>query len=141
MKRCLFLLILTVLMVPFFAFSEEKTIIGEVIDVSCYAAAGAKGMEHKACAIECLKVGEPAGILEESTGKIYLVITEDHKTRPQDKVLPYVAQTVEVKGNVSERSGVSVIDIKEIKEAKMEKMQMKEKGMGEKPMEEQGSGY
>ncbi|MFA5008482.1 MAG: hypothetical protein WC546_04610 [Candidatus Omnitrophota bacterium] len=115
----------------FSAFSEEKTITGEVIDVSCYVVAGAKGMEHKDCGIACLKVGEPAGILEEATGKVYLVITEDHKTRPQDKVLPCVAKMVEVKGNVSERSGIGVIDIKEIKEIETNKMPMKGKGMEE----------
>jgi len=135
MKKGLVLFLLASLMTPFFVFSEEKTITGEVIDISCYVTAGAKGMEHKDCAIACLKAGEPAGILDESTGKVYLVITEDHKTQPQEKVLPYVAQTVEVKGNVSERSGVSVIDIKEIKEIK------KGKDMEEKAPEEQGAMY
>lgn len=116
MKKWLLLFIAMVLASPFFAFSEEKTITGEVIDVSCYVIAGAKGMEHKQCAIDCLKSGAPAGILEESTGKVYIVIVEDHKTNPAEKVLPFVAKMVEVKGNVNERSGVSVIDIKEIKE-------------------------
>ncbi|MDD4954861.1 MAG: hypothetical protein PHP17_02340 [Candidatus Omnitrophica bacterium] len=134
MRRCLILVILAVLMVPFLAFSEEKTITGEVVDLSCYVTAGAKGMDHKECALACIKTGEPAGILEESTGKVYIVITEDHKTRPQDKILPYVAQTVEVKGNVSERGGLNVIDIKEIKEmkapAKGKDMEMPTSGAG-----------
>lgn len=129
MKKCLFLFILIVLMIPFFVFSEEKTITGEVIDVSCYVASGAKGMEHKDCAVTCLKAGEPAGILDEATGKVYLVITEDHKTKPQDVVMPYVAKMVEAKGNASERSGLNVIDIKEIKEMQMKDMPMEEKGM------------
>lgn len=100
------------------AWAEEvKTIKGEVIDISCYVPADAKGEGHKACALACLKAGEPAGILEDGTGKIYLVITGDHATNPSAKVLPFVAKTVEVTGSVSEKAGVSVIDIKDIKEA------------------------
>ncbi len=128
MKKWFFLFVLGVLCAPFFAFSEEKTIIGEVIDVSCYVAQGAKGMEHKQCAIACLTAGEPAGILEDKTGKIYLVVTEDHKTNPRDKVMPFVAKMVEVTGDVNERSGVSTIDIKDIREKTMNEMPMNEGG-------------
>ena len=95
---------------------EEKTIKGEVIDVSCYVSAGAKGMDHKTCALACLQAGEPAGILEDGTGKVYVVITEDHKTNPSQKMIPYVAKTVEATGVVNERGGVSTIDITNIKE-------------------------
>jgi hypothetical protein len=116
-------LILTAYMV---AFSQEaKTIKGEVIDVSCYVAAGAKGMDHRTCAIDCLKAGEPAGILEEGTNKVYLVVTEDHATNPATKVLPFVAKMVEATGTVSERGGLSTIDIKEIKEIQSQSMDMK----------------
>lgn len=128
MKKLLFLFIVMALVGPFWAFSEEKIITGEVIDVSCYVIAGAKGMEHKQCAIDCLKAGAPAGILEESTGKVYIVIVEDHKTDPAEKVLPFVAKMVEVKGNVNERSGVSVIDVKEIKEKVMDDMPIEDEG-------------
>ncbi len=95
---------------------EQKTITGEVIDVSCYVAAGARGADHATCALACLKVGEPAGILEEGTGKVYLVVTSDHATNPSTKVLPFVAKTVEASGTVAERAGLATIDIKDIKE-------------------------
>jgi len=100
--------------------AETKKITGEVVDVSCYVAEGAKGEGHKACAIACVKAGEPAGILEENTGKVYVVVTGDH-SNPAKKIKPYVAKMVEVTGTVNERGGISTIDIKEIKEIKSEK--------------------
>lgn len=111
-----FILIMVLVLISFgLAFSEEvKTIKGEVVDLSCYIAEGEKGDTHKDCAIACIKAGEPAGILEEKTGKVYLVVTDDH-SNPAPKVLPYVAKIVEVTGTVSERGGVTAIAIKDIK--------------------------
>lgn len=106
---------------------EVKTIKGEVVDISCYVPAGAKGEDHKTCAIACLKAGEPAGIVEEGTGRIYVVVTGDHSTNPADKIMPFVAKMVEVTGSVNERSGLSVIDIKSIKEISSSSMDMPEK--------------
>ena len=112
-----YFILITVLVLASFraAFAEEaKTIKGEVVDLSCYIPEGEKGDTHKDCAITCIKVGEPSGILEEKTGKIYVVVTDDH-TSPGLKVLPYVAKTVEATGIVSERGGVATIAIKTIK--------------------------
>jgi hypothetical protein len=110
---------------------KSSTIKGEVIDISCYLAAGAKGMEHKDCATTCMKAGQPAGILETGTGNIYLAVTSDHMSNPAMKLLPFVAKEVEVTGAVSEKNGMRTIDIKEIKEtAAME--------MPAAPMEQKG---
>jgi hypothetical protein len=97
---------------------EMKTLRGEVIDISCYVAEGARGESHKACAIACIQAGQPAGILEEGTGKVYVAAKEeDHAKNPGAELLPYVGKMVEVKGDVHERGGISTIDIKDIKEA------------------------
>ncbi|HTZ11891.1 MAG TPA: hypothetical protein VMD04_05940 [Candidatus Margulisiibacteriota bacterium] len=118
MKKAVVLAVLGAVVVFGSVFAqEEKTIKGEVIDLSCYAIAGEKGVEHKTCALACLEAGEPAGILEEGTGKVYLVITSDHMTSPSKKMLPYVSKMVEAKGKVNERGGISTVDITEIKEA------------------------
>ncbi|OGX17326.1 MAG: hypothetical protein A3K83_01285 [Omnitrophica WOR_2 bacterium RBG_13_44_8b] len=122
MKKQFILIAVTVLIMATFmiAFSQEtKTIKGEVIDVSCYVTAGEKGEGHKACALACLEAGEPAGILEEATGKVYVVITEDHTTNPSKKMIPYVARIVEATGTVYEKAGIAAIDVKEIKEVEM----------------------
>ena len=117
MKKLLILIAVMSLVSSGIAFSQDsKSIKGEVIDVSCYIAAGAKGAGHKDCASACLKAGEPGGILEEKTGNVYIVVTGDHSTNPNKKILSHVAKMVEAKGIVSEKDGVRIIDITEIKE-------------------------
>ena len=133
MKTRIIVMAVTVLIMATFmiAFSQDlRTIKGEVIDVSCYVAQGAKGLDHKTCALACLGAGEPAGILEEGTGKVYLVVTGDHTTNPSTKMLPYVAKMVEATGTVNEKGGVATIDIKDIKEAENPSM-----GMGKETMQ------
>ena len=95
---------------------EMKTIRGEVIDLACYATAGAKGADHQKCAVACLELGEPAAILEDGTGKIYTVISANHSVNPSKNIAPYAAKMVEVTGKVSEKNGITVIDVTTIKE-------------------------
>lgn len=140
MKKWIALSVLAVLVFNGRVFAEEKTIKGEVIDVSCYVAEGAKGDAHKECAIACIKAGQPAGILEEGTGKVYVAAKEeDHMKNPGIELLPYAAKMVEVKGSVNERGGVATIDVKEIKEIGKAASMTEKKGSG--MMEEKkGSG-
>ena len=114
----------------------------------CYVTAGAKGADHKTCALACIQAGEPAGILEEGTGKVYVVIAEDHSTNPSKEILPYLAKMVEVTGTVNERGGISTIDIKDIKEIgassmgmPKEKMGMHKEGMGMMKEKKGAGGY
>jgi hypothetical protein len=102
--------------------ADVKTIKGEVVDVSCYVAAGARGADHKTCALSCLQAGEPAGIVEEKTGNLYVVVTEDHSTNPSQKMIPYVAKMVEATGTISEKGGIRTINIKDIKESSISMM-------------------
>lgn len=150
MRKWIVLSVLVLLVSGGRAFAEEKTVKGEVIDVSCYVAEGAKGESHKDCAVACIKAGQPAGILEEGTGKVYVAAKEDdHMTNPGMQLVPYAAKMVEVKGVVHERGGVAIIDVREIKEiggspamekkgSSMMKEEKKASGMTE---EKKGSGY
>lgn len=125
------------------AFAEElKTIKGEVIDVSCYVSHGAKGESHKDCTIGCIKAGQPAGILEEGTGKVYVAAKEDdHMTSPGLQLVPYAAKMVEVQGVIHERGGVATIDVRKIMEIGSSGTMMEKKGSGMMEEEEKkGSG-
>lgn len=119
---------------------ELQTIRGEVIDISCYVSHGAVGAAHKECAVTCMKAGQPVGILEQGTGKIYVAAKEeDHLTNPNSELIPYAAKMVEVKGLVHERGGIATIDIREIKEIGGHSAMQENKGSG--MMEKKGSGY
>jgi len=99
--------------------SKMTTIVGKIIDVSCYVANTNNDWENKECVVNFLKVGQPAGILEEGSGKLYIVAkTEGYAVNLAAKLIPYAAEKVRVKGIVNTRAGVNTIDIREIERVK-----------------------
>lgn len=95
---------------------EGVKVVGHVIDPVCYIRHDSIGKEHKACALECAKQGITLAILEEKTGKIYLLFPEGHGN-PNEKVLEYVEERVEVTGTVYTAGGLTGIEVKTIKRA------------------------
>ena len=94
----------------------EVTLKGEVIDQPCYDKGGKKGEAHKACALSCAKRGNQMAILEDGTNNVYS-IEGDYADNKNEKLVPYVAETVEVKGTVSEKDGKKWVTISSIKKA------------------------
>ena len=93
----------------------EVTLKGEVIDQPCYDKGGKKGEEHKACALSCAKRGNQMAILA-ADGTVYS-ITGDYAANKNEKLIPYVADTVEVQGTVTEKDGKKWVNITSIKKA------------------------
>lgn len=99
--------------------SGEVTIVGEVIDSRCYLAMGAKGDDHKQCAIDCANGGIPLALLEEKTGTVYFVGNGKDQMKGANEMLAnYVAETVSVKGKVVERGGAKMIVAKTVEKVK-----------------------
>lgn len=94
-------------------------IVGEVIDITCYLSHSdsGKGEEHKACAEKCIKSHLPVGILEEKTENVYLAATATHESA-EGILLPYVAETVKVTGELIKGKGVNLILIKTVEKMK-----------------------
>ncbi len=91
--------------------AKEVTMTGEVVDVSCYLAQGAKGEDHADCATACAKAGGALGILTKA-GKLYVsVLPDDHKSGPNALLMDHIAHTVSVKGYVRSKGGVNGIMI------------------------------
>ena len=93
---------------------KEVTIKGEVIDQPCYDKGGSKGEAHKSCALSCAKRGNQMAILEDGSNTVYS-ITGDYSANKNEKLIPYVAETVEVKGTVSEKDGHKILNVTSIK--------------------------
>ena len=56
---------------------HEGSWTGEVVDLACYVAQGAKGADHAGCAKTCVKNGQPMGLLTDD-GTLVL-LAADHK--------------------------------------------------------------
>jgi hypothetical protein len=98
------------------AFAKEATVRGQIVDVSCYNAdkANNAGADHKMpkgdtkdCALGCAKAGRPMALLT-SDGKVY-VLTGGLAAEKNAKIIPHVAHTVEVTGEVTEADGKMMI--------------------------------
>jgi hypothetical protein len=91
-----------------------KSIVGEVVDPACWIVNGAKGEQHKECAIACAKAGQVLAILEAKTNKLYLIATENPGEDPNKGVIDFVAQKVTVTGKTYTRGGFTAIKIASI---------------------------
>ena len=98
--------------------AAEVTVKGEVIDQPCYDKGGSKGEAHKACALSCAKRGNQMAILEDGSNTVYS-ITGDYAANKNEKLIPFVAETVEVKGTVTEKDGKKWLNVTSIKKADM----------------------
>ena len=62
-----------------------KTIVGEVVDVSCFLQLGKRGEAHIPCGQKCARNGQPIGVLTDQ-GRLYLVVPEEHHARRDGQV-------------------------------------------------------
>jgi hypothetical protein len=94
------------------AFAKEMTVKGQVVDVSCYNMDKEHnaGKDHKMpkgdtvdCAIACAKAGRPMALLT-ADGKVY-ELTGGLAADKNAKIVPHIAHTVEVTGDVTEKDG------------------------------------
>ncbi len=95
--------------------AETVTVKGEFIDTYCYALMGAKGPSHRNCAIECIKKGIPAGLLEDGTNKIYVLLPDKDKSPLPAAVTEKMAEKVTVTGKVYAQGGSQFLVIESIK--------------------------
>lgn len=93
---------------------KEVTVKGEVVDVACYIAHGARGEKHKACAEACADAGGALGVLT-TDGKLYVsLLPDEHNAGPNALLKDHIAETVEAKGVLRSKGGVSGIVVKSV---------------------------
>ena len=86
--------------------AEIKTITGEVMDPACFLEAGPKsiGPGHYQCAIDCARSGQTLAIYDRDADRIYFIAGELPGKNPNDPVINYIHQKVDVRGAVYHRS-------------------------------------
>ena len=65
--------------------ARPGTIVGEVVDISCFLQLGKRGEAHIPCGQKCLRNGQPIGLLTDD-GQLYLVLPEEHHPRRDGQV-------------------------------------------------------
>jgi hypothetical protein len=96
-------------------FAATETIKGQIVDESCYKMDQSNtGADHKMpkgdtkdCALGCAKAGRPMAVLT-ADGKVY-ELAGGLAADKNAKIIPHVAHTVEVTGNVTEKDGKMMI--------------------------------
>lgn len=90
------------------------TVVGEVVDYSCYLQVGKHGGKHRDCGQKCLRNGQPIGLLTKE-GKLYLLMEEEHDPRRDGNTalraaaIEHMAHVMEVTGTHSEVDGQRAI--------------------------------
>ena len=56
------------------------SVVGEVVDFSCYLQLGKHGEKHRSCGQKCVQNGQPIGLLTQ-TGMLYMLMPEEHDPR------------------------------------------------------------
>ena len=93
---------------------HPQSVVGEVVDVSCYMQLGKRGEAHIPCGTDCVKNGAPIGVVD-AKNDLYIVMAEEHDPRRygnialKEAMLPFMAKTVQVSGMVTEREGVKTL--------------------------------
>ncbi|MGE3804272.1 MAG: hypothetical protein AB7K24_06335 [Gemmataceae bacterium] len=93
------------------------TVVGEIIDISCYLQVGKHGGKHRDCGQKCLKNGQPIGLLTKD-GEVYLLMDEEHDPRRdgmtdfRKAAIDNMAYVMEVSGTYSEVAGQKAIYVR-----------------------------
>ncbi len=93
-------------MCPAQAEEPTKTIQGEVVDPAAYLKDGKRGAELADQTSEAVNGGQTLAILEDGSGSLYLLLTEEVGEDPNELVYDYANQQVKVTGKVYERGGL-----------------------------------
>jgi len=79
------------------------TVVGEIVDFSCYIQLGKHGDKHRSCGQKCVQNGQPIGLLTK-TGALYMLMPEEHDPR-RDGGVDARASAADHMGHIVEVSG------------------------------------
>lgn len=89
---------------------EAVTVVGEVVDLSCYLQVGKHGDKHRDCGQKCARSGQPIGLVDKA-GTVYTVMDEEHDPRRdgltdlRKALIENMAYVVKVHGTATEVAG------------------------------------
>lgn len=94
--------------------AKPGVVRGEIVDTGCYVAEGLHGAKNKECTAKCVNTGMPMALLT-SDNRLFLLTPNHDNADPYEKCKAFAAEMVEVRGVVSERNGMHIIDVSDVK--------------------------
>jgi len=94
--------------------AKEATLVGEIVDFSCYLQIGKHGEKHRACAQKCFTNGQPIGLMT-SDGSLYMLMEEEHDPRRdgltdfRKAAIDHAAHIMQVNGTLSSHAGYKAL--------------------------------
>ncbi len=91
-----------------------KTVVGEIVDFSCYLQVGKHGEKHRPCGQKCINAGAPIGLLTEN-GTLYMLMEEEHDPRRDGQgtfravAAEHIAHVMEVTGTAWSHNGYNAL--------------------------------
>jgi len=83
--------------------AKEATLVGEIVDFSCYLQIGKHGEKHRDCAQKCFRAGQPIGLLTRD-GSLYMLMEEEHDPR-RDGLTNFRQSAIEHAAHIMEVTG------------------------------------
>ena len=86
------------------------SLVGEIVDFSCYLQLGKHGDKHRACGQKCVTNGQPIGLLTQA-GALYMLMPEEHDPRrdggvdAKSSASDHMGHIVEVSGTQADVGG------------------------------------
>jgi hypothetical protein len=93
---------------------RDITLVGEIVDFSCYLQLGKHGEKHRSCGQKCVQNGQPVGLLTKE-GTLYMLMPEEHDPRRDGGVdarpsaSDHMGQIVKVIGTEASHAGYRAI--------------------------------
>lgn len=96
--------------------AKVASVVGEVVDFSCYLQVGKHGEKHRSCGQKCAANGEPVGLLAKD-GTLYMLMAEEHDPRRDGQtqaafrkaMSDHMAHIIEVTGTESGHAGYKAL--------------------------------
>jgi len=99
---------------------KPVSLVGEIVDFSCYLQLGKHGEKHRACGQKCVQNGQPIGLLTRD-GSLYMLMPEEHDPRRDGGVdarafaAEHMGHIVAVNGTAAQAAGYSGIYVQGFK--------------------------
>ena len=94
--------------------AQKLTVQGEVVDLACWVAHGAKGAEHAKCAQACAKGGQPIGLLT-ADGTVYLLYASHQDGTAFAQAKEHAGRNVEITGLAATKGGIRGLEVNAVK--------------------------